>query len=295
MTAVRRLTRIFSSGQPGGMSRLAALCFFVLALVGAGVTLAEPQIARWAGAALLAAIGILALLILISAWPQNVEPKEENSRAASAAAASNVAWAVTSKEGSVLDCNAAYRALAAAGEGDPAAPPNLAFSGKGPAAALYRLSRSANDGGEREESFETDSGQKLTVSVKPLKNGESAWWLTSRTGDTVPAKGIVPEARVASALIRFSDFFRNAPVGVAITTAGGDVIEANGAFTEFFALGTFAAGAKFGELVALNERSAALDLIARAAAGEASHEPAEIHCASGPKAIDRSAQLFASP
>ncbi len=295
MTAVRRLTRIFSSGQPGGMSRLAALCFFVLALVGAGVTLAEPQIARWAGAALLAAIGILALLILISAWPQNVEPNEENSRAASAAAASNVAWAVTSKEGSVLDCNAAYRALAAAGEGDPAAPPNLAFSGKGPAAALYRLSRSANDGGEREESFETDSGQKLTVSVKPLKNGESAWWLTSRTGDTVPAKGIVPEARVASALIRFSDFFRNAPVGVAITTAGGDVIEANGAFTEFFALGTFAAGAKFGELVALNERRAALDLIARAAAGEASHEPAEIHCASGPKAIDRSAQLFASP
>ena len=187
MTPVRRLTRIFSAGQPGGMSRLAALCFFVLALVGAGITIAEPQIARWAGAALLAAIGILALLILISAWPQGAEPKEENSRAASAAAASNVAWAVTAKDGSVLDCNPAYRALAGGGDGGPPAPPNLAFPGKGPAAALYRLSRAANEGSEREENFETDSGQKLTASVKPLKNGESAWWLTSRTADAAPA------------------------------------------------------------------------------------------------------------
>src|SRR5882762_5185108 len=102
MTPVRRLTRIFSAGQPGGMSRLAALCFFVLALVGAGITLAEPQIARWAGASLLAAIGILALLILMSAWPRDLQAGDDNSRAASAAAASNVAWAVTAKDGSVL-------------------------------------------------------------------------------------------------------------------------------------------------------------------------------------------------
>jgi len=286
---------MLSAREPGGMSRLAALLFFVLALVGAAVTLAEPQIARWAGASLLAAIGILALLILMSAWPRDLQAGEDNSRAASAAAASNVAWAVTAKDGSVLDCNPAYRALAGTAEGDPPAPPQLAFPGRGPASALYRLSRAANDGSEREEHFETDSGQKLTATVKPLRHGESAWWFTPRSNEAPAGKTAAPEGRLPSALIRFADFFRNAPVGVAITTPDGEVVEANGAFTEFFALGTFAAGAKFAELVAANESREALELIARAAAGEASHEPAEIHCVSGPKALDRSAQLFASP
>src|SRR6185503_1365105 len=132
--------------------------------------------------------------------------------------------------------------------------------GKGPAAALYRLSRAANDGSVREEHFETETGQKLTASVKPLRQGESAWWFTQRSSEVpAAAKPMAVESRASSALIRFADFFRNAPVGVAITTPDGEVIEANGAFTEFFALGTFAAGAKFGELVAANEARAALD------------------------------------
>jgi len=294
MSFLQRIRRTFSAREPGGMSRLAALCFFLLALAGAAITLAEPQIARWAGAALLAAIGILALLILMSAWPQGAEGGDENSRAASAAAASNVAWVVTAKDGSVLDCNSAYRSLAGPVENDPPPPPHLAFPGRGPAAALYRLARAANEGSAREEHFETDFGHKLSASVKPLRQGESAWWFTPRAFEAPAAKPLAADSRGASALIRFADFFRNAPVGVAVTTPEGEVVEANGAFSEFFALG-IAAGARFADLVAAGEARAALDLIARAAAGEASHEPAEIHCVSGPKAADRSAQLFASP
>jgi two-component system cell cycle sensor histidine kinase/response regulator CckA len=214
--------------------------------------------------------------------------------------ASNVAWAVTSKDGAVLDCNVAYRALVGSTDGDHPAPPQHGFPGKVPAAALYRLSRAATEGSEREETFETEAGQKLTASVKPLKHGEAAWWFTPRLIQAAPVpKPLVPETLqkpVPSALIRFSDFFRNAPVGVAITTPGGEVLESNAVFAEFFALGGFAVGAKFGDLVSTSEKQAALKLIARAAAGETSHEPEEVRCGGGnAKSAERSAQLFASP
>jgi two-component system cell cycle sensor histidine kinase/response regulator CckA len=289
-----RLARAFSPHQTGGISRLAALAFFVISVAGATITLSSPQMGRFASASLLGAIGILALLMLFAAWPRRGRAGEETSRAASAAAASNVAWAVTSKDGAVLDCNAAYRALAGVGEGDHPVSPQHAFPGKAPAAALYRLSRAASEGAEREENFETESGQKLTATVKPLKHGEAAWWFTPRLLQGPVAKPVA-EKPVPSALIRFSDFFRNAPVGVAITTPSGEVVESNGAFAEFFALAGFSLGTKFGDLVASGEKQAALKLIARAAAGETSHEPEEVHCAAGVKSSDRSAQLFASP
>src|SRR5262245_5000529 len=107
-----RLARVLSPSQTGGPSRLAALAFFLLSVGRAAFTLTEPQVSRWTSLSLRIAIGSLALLMLISAWPGQGKPGEDTSRAASAAAASNVAWAVTSKEGAVLDCNAAYRALA---------------------------------------------------------------------------------------------------------------------------------------------------------------------------------------
>src|SRR5262245_15483000 len=122
-----RLSRVLSPSQTGGPSRLAALAFFLLSVGGAGFTLTEPQISRWTSLSLLIAIGILALLMLISAWPGRGKTGDDTSRAASAAAASNVAWAVTSKEGAVLDCNAAYRVLAATAEGEHPAPPQHAF------------------------------------------------------------------------------------------------------------------------------------------------------------------------
>ncbi len=294
-SVVARLSRVFSPRQTGGVSRLGALGFFLISVAGAVITLSEPQIGRWTSASLLVAIGILALLMLIAAWPRRGKAGDETSRAASAAVASNVAWAVTSREGAVLDCNGAYRALVGTIDGEHASPPQHAFPGKVPAAALYRLSRAATEGSEREETFETETGQKLTATVKPLKHGEAAWWFTPRLLQGPVAVAKPPDRPVPSALIRFSDFFRNAPVGVAITTPTGEVLESNAAFAEFFALAGFAAGAKFGDLVDPSEKHAALKVIGRAAAGETSHEPEGIHCAAGTKTADRSAQLFASP
>jgi two-component system cell cycle sensor histidine kinase/response regulator CckA len=288
------LGRTFSRSSPGGPSRLAALGFFVLSLFGAVIAISAPQSARLAGMMLLAAIGIGAFLILALAMPRRSARVEEARRAAAAASASNAAWAVTSGDGSVLDCNAAYRYLAGAGEGEPPAPPQLAFPGQGPAAALYRLSRAAIEGRAREELFETEQGQRLSAAVQPLRNGEAAWWFASRLPGAAPMKSAVVEKRHPSALIRFADFFRNAPMGVAIVSADGLITEANSVFDGFFAQGSNLAGASFGDLVKGSERSASLERILGAASGQ-TPQALEIHNIPGDARREGSALLYASP
>ena len=74
MSAVAALfERTFSPDVPGGTSRLAALGFFVLALVGAGVAISVPEFSHWAGVVLLAAICAAALLFLFLALPQRLD------------------------------------------------------------------------------------------------------------------------------------------------------------------------------------------------------------------------------
>ena len=295
MTAVGSLLfRTFSWGEPGGAWRLAALLFFLVALAGAAIVISEPEIARWAGTALLAAIGASAVLTLVAAWPRKSHGREEAERAAEMAATSNIAWAVTGRDGAVVDCNTAYRFLAGAGAGEPPSPPELAFAGAGAAAALYRLTRASAEARAREENFETDTGQKLSAAIRPLKSGETAWWFTPRLPEAAPAPGAAAasEKYAPSALIRFSDFFRHAPVGVAIVSADGSIAESNNAFAVFFGTPAQGEGLRFADLVGASERAAALDLIARAAGGEAKHLPVELHPANS---AEHSAQLFASP
>ena len=292
---VALIARTFSPDQPGGVSRLAAFGFFMMALAGAVLVLLSPGYAQWAGVLLLLAIAASGIVLLFAAWPRRRAGSEAAQRAAAVAAASNIAWSVTSRDGTVLDCNTAYRFLSGLSEGEPPAPPQLAFPGEGPAAALYRLSRAAIEGRAREENFETESGQRLTAAVRPLNNGEAAWWFTPRLPEATPPKAMVkgtePEKRTPSALIRFTEFFRNAPMGVAIVFGNGKVAEANDPFSEFFTLGASAGGAKLGDLVRANDRAAAIDRISRAANGEIGHEPVELHSVAG----ERSAQMFASP
>ena len=294
------LSQSFSPRETGGSSRLAALFFFLLAVFGAVAISFEPQFARWAGALLVAFIGVGAVFLLVAAWPRPSLDIEEARRAAAAAASSNVAWAVTARDGSVLDCNIAYRFLAGAGAGEPPAPPQLAFPGQGPATALYRLARAANEGRAREEDFETESGQKLTAAVRALRQGESAWWFTPRLPEAAPPRGAT-EKRNPSALIRFADFFRNAPMGVAVVGQDGTLVEANGVFAAFFAsapqMATSApqmAGTKLDRLVGDAERAATLDLAARAARGEITRSHVDLRIESGAQGAMRTAQLFAS-
>ncbi|HEY4265213.1 MAG TPA: ATP-binding protein [Micropepsaceae bacterium] len=288
------LSRNFSPRAVGGTSRLAALLFFLLAVIGAGAILLEPQFARWAGVVLVGFIGVGAAFLLVAAWPRTSADLDDARRAAAAAASANVAWAVTAKDGAVLDCNIAYRFLAGAGEGEPPAPPQLAFSGEAPAAALYRLARAAGEGRAREENFETESGQKLTAVVRALRGGDSAWWFTPLLPGAAPQRTVV-EKKSPSGLTRFADFFRNAPIAVAITGAEGAIAEANSGFMEFFALEANRVGARMETLVAEHERAAVIDLIARAGRGDVSQVPVEIHSASNAKSPDRTAQLFGSP
>ncbi len=289
------LSRSFSPQEAGGSSRLAALMFFVLAVIGSVVVLLAPDTAQWAGVIMLGLLAIGGSLLLIAAWPRQAPEIEDARRAAAAAASSNMAWAVTARDGSVLDCNVAYRFLAGAGDGEPPAPPQLAFPGEGPAGALYRLVRAANEGRMREEHFETDAGQKLTAAVRPLRVGETAWWFTPRLPEAAPPKGSIVEKKNTSPLIRVSDFFRNAPMGVAVTCGDGVLVEANSVFATFFALGANSAGARLDALIREEERAGALELIAKAAAGDVSRAPVEIRLSCSPKSLPLTAQLFASP
>ncbi|MGQ0742426.1 MAG: response regulator [Alphaproteobacteria bacterium] len=286
------LFRTFSFAEPGGVWRLAALLFFVAAIAGAGLALSEPFVARWAGVVLLAAIGASAALTLIAVWPRKSHVRGEAQRAAEAAAVSNIAWAITGRDGAVVDCNTAYRFLAGAGAGEPPSPPELAFAGAGAAAALYRLARAATEARAREENFETETGQRLSAAIRPLRSGETAWWFTPRLPEAAPAPSAATEGYAPSALIRFSDFFRHAPVGVAIANTDGAIAEWNNAFAHFFGVLPRGGDLRFGELLGESDRAAALGLVSRAAAGEATHAPVEIRGSAG---SGRCAHLFASP
>ena len=85
------------------------------------VRVRTPGMSQWLGLALVFAVGVAAAFVLSAAWPRKNESGAEARRAADAAAASNVAWAVTARDGAVLDCNVAYRFLAGSGEGEPPA------------------------------------------------------------------------------------------------------------------------------------------------------------------------------
>ena len=301
-----RRSRHFSPSESAGLSRLAASAIFLLAIAAAGVVLSEAQMARPAYAALVSIIGILAALLLIAMRARTPMGLVEAQRAAAAASSSNIAWAVTAKDGSVLDCNTAYRLLAGAGTDESPTPPQSVFSGEDEAAALYRLIRAAGEERAHEEIFATRSGPRLTAAVRPLKGGETAWWFTPRlpahASEAASPLSRAPWSDAAqgnaqgvahSHLLRFGDFFSHAPIGVAIASASGRVLEANEAFVEFFSPAAAAAELQIDCLLAENESAAALDLIAKAAAGERSHAPVEIQPAG--RLSQRTAQLFASP
>src|SRR5260221_13589647 len=103
----------FSPREPGGPARLAALLCFLLALIGAGVVLLQPQAAHWAGVALLGTIGAAAVVLLIGVWPRLPAGKEKARPLPGAAAFSHVASAGGAKGRSGLECHIAYRLLPA--------------------------------------------------------------------------------------------------------------------------------------------------------------------------------------
>ncbi|MBI3675940.1 MAG: response regulator [Proteobacteria bacterium] len=276
---------------PAGAWRWAALGFVIVALTAAGLAVAAPDASRWAGVALLGGIGAVASLFLYAVWPREGLSVAEARRVAEAAARANVAWAVTAADGSVLDCNEVYRKMSGAAAGDAAPPPELALAAESSSAMLYRLTRAGAEGEAREESFRVAPGLEIVAAVRPLGNGQVAWWFTPRLGgspaDAKPATAVASQIAPAT-------LFRDAPVGVALADTGGKILEANKAFAEFFGLTGALSGRALIDLIEQSDRQATGEAIVKAGTkvGESTNTSSELRPLGQP---DRMAELFANP
>jgi two-component system cell cycle sensor histidine kinase/response regulator CckA len=269
---------------PAGAWRWAALGFFILALLAAGLAVGAPEISRSVGLVLLVGIGLVALLLLYAVWPRASLATEEAKRIAEAAARANAAWAVTGADGAVLDCNDAYRRMAGTAEGEAPPPPELALRGDSSAATLYRLARGAAAGKASEETIPMGPGLEIAAAVRPLSGGRSAWWFAPRVESGAPAHHTAAPATSAN-------IFRDAPVGIAFADADGKLSDANGEFASFFEGGPSLDGKSFLDLVDASDRMGVADLVARAAKGESFSSAVEFRAAGR---TDRMAELYAS-
>jgi two-component system cell cycle sensor histidine kinase/response regulator CckA len=278
-----------SYGLPGGGWRWAALTFVFIALVAGGVAVGAPEFSRWAGFVLLVGIGSVALVFLFAVWPHPGARLANAQRLATAAAQAHVAWAITGKDGAVLDCNDAYRKLVRIAEEEIPPPPELAFGGASSASVLYRLARGAIEGQPREESFALDNGLELSAAVRPLGNGEAAWWFVPRLPAGKPAMVEAPKPQ-AAAPAAVPSLFRDAPVGVALADENGKIFEANRAFADFFDLPGAGTSRRLHDLIEADDRLALAGLLN--AGSDASTGPIELR-ATGDGG--RTADLYASP
>jgi two-component system, cell cycle sensor histidine kinase and response regulator CckA len=289
-------TRGFSTsfGIPAGAWRWAALGFVLLALGAAALAVMTPNTVGWTGIMLLAAIGAVGCLFLFAVWPKEKLSAADARRVAEAAARANIAWAITGTDGAVLDANDVYRKMSGAKEGEAAPPPELALAGEPSSAVLYRLTRGAAEGVPREESFVVGPGIELVAAVRPLSNGQTAWWFTPRlsTPASAVASQVKPQAAPAAAPAAVGDIFRDAPVGVAFADAEGRISDANPAFAKFFGAAGSLAGRVLSDLVEGTDRARVGELIAQAA----QHNQETAHVELRAAGIDeRTAELFASP
>jgi two-component system cell cycle sensor histidine kinase/response regulator CckA len=266
MMATRGLT-LSNAGLPAGMWRWAALGFIFLAIAAAGLAVATPDAARWAGVMLLAGIGAVASIFLYAIWPRESLTTADARRVAEAASRANVAWAITGPDGAVLDCNPVYRRMAGAAEGEAAPPPELALAGEPSSPVLYRLTKGAAEGLAREESFQVAPGLEIVAAVRPLADRQTAWWFTPRLAASSVATAAVaaPVARAAEPPV--SDMFRDAPMGMAVSGSDGRLADANRTFAAFFGAQASLSGRSFVELVDPSDRAGSGELIAKAAAG----------------------------
>ena len=301
-------------GVPTGAWRWASLGFVLLALGAAFLSIVAPQIAGLAGYALLLGIAVVAVLFVLAIWPRSGHATQNALRVAEAAAKANIAWAITSDGGAVLDCNPVYRRMAGVSETESPPPPELALAGEPSAAVLYRLSRDAAEGRSREETFQVLPGLEIVAAVRPLPDKQAAWWFTPRlaattspqpvlartaTAATQPSISIPVETKPDPALPQgpqnIGDLFRDAPMGVAFADGQGVMSDANAVLAKFFGVSVPLAGRNFGELVEAGDRAQVMTLIANAASGMMGLKAIELRGLKAANGEERMAELLASP
>jgi two-component system cell cycle sensor histidine kinase/response regulator CckA len=282
MNAIRT-AGIGSFGVAAGLWRWIAFGLLLIALAALGVSVGAPAASGWAGLALLAGTGLVGAVFLYAIRPRAKIAALDARRVAEAAARANVAWAITGRDGAIVDSNEAYRRLSGTSPDEVPAPPDLALANEAASAMLYRLTRSALAGVAREESFFVGTGLELAASVRPLRDGKAAWWFTPRLGG--PDAGAPVSAAPAPETAPSASFYRDAPIGVAIAERNGKLNETNPAFADFFGQGT---GRMLADLVDPSDRENVTDLLTRA--GEAA--AVELRAAGD---ADRLAELHARP
>jgi len=285
------MTRL-SYGLPTGGWRWAALGFVFITLVAGGLAIGAPEFSRWAGFVLLVGIGAVALVFLVGVWPRPGDRLADAQRLAAAAAQAHIAWAITGKDGAVLDCNDAYRRLARIREGEIPPPPELALVSDPSSSVLYRLARGATEGEPREETLTLDNGLELSAAVRPLGRGEAAWWFMPRLSaqPVVVEKAKAAPVPAAAAPVAVPSLFRDAPVGVALADENGKIFEANRAFADFFELPGAGTSRILGDLIDPDDKQALTDLLSKG--GASSTGPIELRAAGR---TDRAADIYASP
>lgn len=277
-------------GFPMGRWRWVALACVVVALVGAGLAVGSPMAAGWPGAILLAGVGATGALFLYAIWPRPGTNRADTRRVAIAAARANIAWAITGPNGIVSDCNNAYRRMVGIGEKEIPPPPELALAVESRSDALYRLARCAAEGKNCEETFKLRSSVELTAAVRPLGDGQSAWWFTPLLSGVQSAAESEKLSEGLSPSDSLPTLFRDAPVGIAMTDEAGVVIEANKSFAEFFDNPANLLGASAANLAETGDREAIAQLIENI--GKTNPGAIELRY-SGES--ERMAELYASP
>src|SRR5690349_14106896 len=110
MMAVRGIAQR-NLGLAPGTWRFVALGFLLAALAAGGYAAMQPQLAGLSGIVLLGGIGAVGAILIFAIWPWSAARISDARRVAEAAARANVAWAITSTEGAVVDCNDVYRRM----------------------------------------------------------------------------------------------------------------------------------------------------------------------------------------
>ena len=277
-------------GLQPGLWRWAALGFASLAVMAAVATVIMPHSSGWVGVALLAGIGAVASILLFAIWPRSGAKSADARRIAEAAAAANVAWAVTSKDGLLLDCNDAYRQFAGAGATQLPPPPELTQPGEGSAAVLFRLAQAAQSGQAHEEPFAAAPGLEILAAVRPLSSGQVAWWFTPRLAriEASASAKAAPVQRARERELGVAELFRDAPMGIAVCDAEGHIGDANAPFKDFFG----ASSDKLMGMIDDADRARINDLLREACDGKSPSATAELRSRAQQ---DRMAQLFVRP
>ena len=266
-------------GLPAGIWRWVSLALVLVALAAAGFAVAAPTTASRAAFLLVGGIGVVSAVFLYSIWPKS--RAERAKRIAEAAGRANVAWAVTAKDGTVLNCNEAYRKLSGVDRAD--APPEIALGSETSSSALYRLTQGAAQRKPREEILTLASGVQVLGAVKPLGGGQTAWWFAPYLSAPPASPASVEAEPVASP----ASFLRDAPIGVAVADSSGTLIESNEAFARFF--DRPAENRSIFDLVETNDRGSVADTIARAMLGS---QPTAVELRLAANS-DRMAELYA--